>query len=157
MLKADGARIVITRSNADASVAPFKAEVMALIRSVEEKYWALARAYVQRWVAEQAVKTARDLIDREEAELHCRQVADVAEAKQRLEQFKLGLVTRNSDASKMQGSGQAEDLELFVFDRLGQTLANQGDGLGRPIAGRPLRSGRSRRCDYLAGLMRGWS
>jgi outer membrane protein TolC len=97
-LKANGAPIVIARLNADACAARIKGEVMAHIRSVEQQYWNLARAHIQRWVAEQSVKVARDLIEREEAELQlCARSADVAEAKQRLEQFNLNLVARTSD------------------------------------------------------------
>jgi outer membrane protein TolC len=97
-LKANGAPIVIARLNADDSAARIKGEVMAHIRSVEQEYWNLARANIQRWVAEQSVKVARDLIEREEAELQlCARSADVAEAKQRLEQFNLNLAARTSD------------------------------------------------------------
>jgi outer membrane protein TolC len=91
--------IMIARLNADASLWRFKAAVMAEVRSVEQRYWNLAQAHVQLWAADRAVELAKEVLNRELAELLvCREtVADVAEAAQRLEKFKLELVTRTSD------------------------------------------------------------
>ncbi len=93
------APVVIARLNADASLWRFKAEVMAEVRSVEQQYWNLAQAHVQLWCADRAVSMAREVLNREQAELILSRgtVADVAEAAQRLEQFNLDLVTRTSD------------------------------------------------------------
>jgi hypothetical protein len=93
------APIVIARLNADADPSRFKAEVMAHVRSVEQEYWVLAFTQVQLRAAEQAVRLAQEVLNREEAQLQvCHgTVADVAEAAQRLEQFKLDLVNRTSD------------------------------------------------------------
>jgi outer membrane protein TolC len=98
-LEANRAPIVIARLNADAAVWRFKAEVMAHVRSIEQQYWSLAQSHVQLWAAEKAVELAREIVNREQAELVVGKgtVADVAEAVQRYEQFNLDLVTRTSD------------------------------------------------------------
>jgi outer membrane protein TolC len=98
-LPVGGAPIVISRLNADASVWRFQAEVMAQLRSIEQQYWNLAQSHVQLWSSDRAVSTAEEILKREEAELKVGRGthADVAEAKQRLEQFQLDLVTRTSD------------------------------------------------------------
>jgi outer membrane protein TolC len=98
-LEANRAPIVVARLNADAAVWRFKAEVMASVRSIEQQYWSLAQQHVQLWSAEKAVELAREIVNREQAELVVGKgtVADVAEAQQRLEQFNLDLVTRTSD------------------------------------------------------------
>jgi outer membrane protein TolC len=98
-LEANRAPIVISRLNADAAVWRFKAEIMAQVRSIEQQYWSLAQQHVQLWSAEKAVELAREIVNREQAELVVGKgtVADVAEAQQRMEQFNLDLVTRTSD------------------------------------------------------------
>jgi outer membrane protein TolC len=98
-LEANRAPIVISRLNADASAWRFKAELLAEVRSVEQQYWNLAQAHVQLWAADRAVSLAKEILEREQAELLVGRgtVADVAEAVQRLEQFNLDLVTRTSD------------------------------------------------------------
>jgi outer membrane protein TolC len=98
-LEANRAPIVISRLNADAAVWRFKAEIMAEVRSIEQQYWSLAQVHVQLWSADRAVSLAEEILKREEAELAVGRgtVADVAEARQRLEQFNLDLVTRTSD------------------------------------------------------------
>src|SRR5205823_7966045 len=67
--------------------------------SVEQLYWNLAQAHVQLWSADRAVSMAKEVLEREQAELSAGRgtVADVAEAQQRLEQFRLDLVTKTSD------------------------------------------------------------
>jgi outer membrane protein TolC len=91
--------IVIARLNADAGVWRFQAEVMAHLRSIEQQYWNLAQAHVQLWSSDRAVSMAEEILKREEAELKSGRgtAADVAEVTQRLEQFKLDLITRTSD------------------------------------------------------------
>src|SRR5262249_8497873 len=98
-LEANRAPIVISRLNADAAVWRFKAEIMAQGRPIEHQYWNLAQAHVQLWSADRAVTLAEEILNREQAELMVGRgtVADVAEAQQRLEQFRLDLVTRTSD------------------------------------------------------------
>lgn len=98
-LEANRAPIVVARLNADAAVWRFKAEIMAQVRSIEQQYWALAQQHVQLWAAEKAVELAREIVNREQAELVVGKgtVADVAEAQQRMEQFNLDLVTRTAD------------------------------------------------------------
>src|SRR5271157_6111046 len=98
-LEANRAPIVIARLNADAAVWRFKAGVLAMVRSIEQQYWSLAQQHVQLWSSEKAVELAREIVNREQAELVVGKgtVADVAEAQQRLEQFNLDLVTKTSD------------------------------------------------------------
>ncbi|MGE5756273.1 MAG: TolC family protein, partial [Planctomycetaceae bacterium] len=98
-LEANRAPIVIARLSADAAVWRFKAEVMAEVRSIEQQYWSLAQQHVQLWSSEKAVELAEEILKREQSELEVGRgtVADVAEASQRLEQFKLDLVTKTSD------------------------------------------------------------
>jgi len=98
-LEANRAPIVIARLTADASVWRFKAEVMAEVRSIEQQYWSLAQQHVQLWSSEKAVELAEEILKREQSELEVGRgtVADVAEAQQRLEQFRLDLVTKTSD------------------------------------------------------------
>ncbi len=59
---------MIHRVNADTPSARFLAEAMALVRSVEQQYWVVAAQRVRVACAEQVVKTAADLIKREQAE-----------------------------------------------------------------------------------------
>ena len=72
---------------------------MAHVRSVEQPYWTLSQQYVRLWAAEKAGETARAIVEREETQRKAGRgtAADVAEARQRLEQFHLDVVTRTSD------------------------------------------------------------
>jgi outer membrane protein TolC len=101
-VKVDKSYFVIARRDADASIWRFKADVMALVRSVEQQYWNLAQAHVALRAADRAVNMAKDVVQRENAELFrhgCRgtNIADIADAVERLEQFSLDLVARTSD------------------------------------------------------------
>ena len=98
-LEANRAPIVVARIQADTAVWRFKAEVMAEVRSIEQQYWTLAQQHVQLWSSEKAVELAEEILKREQSELEVGRgtFADVAEAEQRLEQFRLDLVTRTSD------------------------------------------------------------
>jgi hypothetical protein len=77
----------------------FKAEVMSHLRSIEQQYWNLAQAYVAVSSAAKAVDLARSVAHREKTKRSsgAGTESNVAEASQRLEQFQLELVTRNSD------------------------------------------------------------
>ena len=72
---------------------------MAHCRSIEQQYWSLAQQHVQLWSSEKAVELAEEILKREQSELEVGRgtVADVAESQQRLEQFRLDLVTKTSD------------------------------------------------------------
>jgi outer membrane protein TolC len=98
-LEANRAPIVIARINADSAVWRFKAAVMEMVRSVEQQYWALSQQQVQLWSRETAVALGEEILKRELAELEVGRgtAADVAEARQRLENFRLQLVTATSD------------------------------------------------------------
>jgi RNA polymerase sigma factor (sigma-70 family) len=94
-----GASIVITRLNADATPWRFQAEVTAEVRSVEQQYWNFSAARVQLAAAEKAVHLAEDAMKREQERRKAGRGSEdeLAEARQRLEQFRLDLVTRTSD------------------------------------------------------------
>ena len=98
-LEANRASIVIARLNADASVWNFKASIMAHVRSIEQQYWALSQQQIQLWSRETAVNLGEEILRRERAELEVGRAtqADVAEAEQQLENFRLQLVTATSD------------------------------------------------------------
>jgi outer membrane protein TolC len=98
-LEANRAAIVIARLNADASVWNFKAAVMAHVRSIEQQYWSLSQQQIALWSRETAVKLGEEILRRERAELEVGRAtrADVAEAEQQLENFKLNLVSATSD------------------------------------------------------------
>ena len=98
-LEANRAQIVIARLNADASVWNFKAAIMAHVRSIEQQYWSLSQQQIALWSRETAVRLGEEILRRERAELEVGRAttADVAEAEQQLENFKLNLVTATSD------------------------------------------------------------
>ena len=93
------APIVIARLNADFTVWGFKAQIMSLVRSVEQQYWALAQAQVQYWSAETAVELGEQILRRERAkfEVGAGSIPNVAEAEEQLERFRLDYVQRTSD------------------------------------------------------------
>jgi RNA polymerase sigma factor (sigma-70 family) len=78
-----------------------RAEVMALLCSIASDYWQLGQAQIQVRAIKEAEKDARETLERKEADLLVGRgsVADVSEAAQRLEQFKLDLVTRTLDVT----------------------------------------------------------
>ena len=98
-LEANRAPIIIARLSADRTVWAFKGDVMAHVRSIEQQYWSLAQGHVQLWSSETAVQLAEQILKREQNELEVGRgtTADVAEAEQKLEQFRLDLVTKTSD------------------------------------------------------------
>jgi outer membrane protein TolC len=61
-VEANRAQIVVSRLNADLSVWRFKAEVMALVRSIEQQYWVLSQQHVRRWAAEAALDLSEELL-----------------------------------------------------------------------------------------------
>ena len=63
------APIVIARLNADASPSRFKADVMALVRSIEQQYWALAQAHVRLGLPTRRSALAEEVLKTEQAEL----------------------------------------------------------------------------------------
>jgi Sigma-70, region 4 len=77
----------------------FRLNVMELVRSIEQQYWILARNYVRLWAAEKTLHSTQAILKSvEEAKKSGRgSDADVAEAKQRLEGFRLDVATRTSD------------------------------------------------------------
>ncbi len=98
-LEANRAPILIARLTADSTVWQFKAEVMAMVRSIEQQYWALAQQHIQLWSKEVAVELGEEILRREQArfEVGSGSVPNVAEAREQLERFKLELVTATAD------------------------------------------------------------
>jgi hypothetical protein len=92
-------RVLISQLNADVSIGNFKSSVMAHVRSIEQQYWALSASQINLWARETAVKLGEEILRRERAELEEGRSnrAEVAEAEQQLENFKLYLVTATSD------------------------------------------------------------
>src|SRR5262249_43582237 len=90
---------VIARLNADSTVWGFKSNVMSLVRSIEQQYWALEQSAVQLWASETAVKLGEQIVRREQAgyEIGTRKLADVAEAEEQLERFRLDYINRTAD------------------------------------------------------------
>ena len=89
----------IAQMNVDADPERFKSELMAHIRSIEQLYWSLAQAHVQLWAADRAVSLAEEILKREQAKPNAGKsnTPNISEVAQRLEQFKLDLVTKTSD------------------------------------------------------------
>lgn len=98
-LEANRAPIVIARLNADLSVWRFKAEVMAMVRSIEQQYWALAQQQVQYWSRQQAVRLGESIYEQEsiKEQVGTGSGPNVAEADQNLRQFQLELVQATTE------------------------------------------------------------
>ena len=91
--------MVIAPAGSVASVWTLKSALLAHVRSVEQQYWALALARVNLASREAAVKLGEEILRRERAEDSPGRGgnADIAEAEQQLENFKLNQVTASSD------------------------------------------------------------
>ncbi len=98
-LEANRAPIVVQRLQADISVWRFKAEVQAMVRSIEQQYWALSQAQVQYWASETAVDLGEQILRREQAKFMVGQSArpNVAEAAEQLERFRLDFVDKTAN------------------------------------------------------------
>ncbi|MFM7592259.1 MAG: TolC family protein, partial [Isosphaeraceae bacterium] len=98
-LEANRAPVVIARVNADAAVWRFKADVMAMVRSIEQQYWALSQQQVQLWSRETAIGLGEQIVRREQSKFEVGRgsPSDVAEAEQQLEGFRLQLISATSD------------------------------------------------------------
>ncbi len=88
-LKTDGMPIVIASLEPD-NAARFKADAMALVRSVEQQYWNLFMAHTHLCRAVQGVSTAEEVIGNLMAELTCcrgngLEIAEIADAALRLD------------------------------------------------------------------------
>jgi RNA polymerase sigma factor (sigma-70 family) len=96
---APDARYMITPADAGADVQSFKANVMATVRSIEQQYWSLAQQHVELSSTENAAGLAEKVLNRALLELEAGRgnAAEVADARQRLEEFRLRLVTKTSD------------------------------------------------------------
>jgi RNA polymerase sigma factor (sigma-70 family) len=92
--------IVITRVDLGAAPSRFKSEMMAHVRSVEQQYWNLNTAYTRLWATREVVALAEAAVKREQEGTRGGRGSDgeSADARLRLEQLRLDLVTRTSDA-----------------------------------------------------------
>ncbi len=108
---------VIAPRSADADIQVFRKSAMARLRAVEQAYWELAHAQVQLWADEKALSVGEEILAREQAELKAGRghKADVAEASQRVEQFRLEVVTRKSDVESAER--QLRHLIGMPFDK----------------------------------------
>ncbi len=98
-VEANRANIVIARLNADSAVFTFKSEVMASVRSIEQQYWALSQQLLQLWARQTAVELGEQIVAKTQAEYNVGRgaIADVAEAEQTLENFRLQYLQALSD------------------------------------------------------------
>src|SRR5262249_7298095 len=73
---------LIERVKLDTPPPRFRIEAMAVVRSVEQQYWVVAAQSARVRCAEAAVRTARKVLDREQAALYCKspRVPELAEA-----------------------------------------------------------------------------
>jgi hypothetical protein len=96
----DGVPSKISPLDGSKDIQSFRADVMALLCSIESSYWRLGQAQIHVRASEDAEKHTRETLERKEAELVVGRgsSADVSEAAARLEQSNLDLVTRTSDA-----------------------------------------------------------
>ncbi len=93
------ANCAIHPSDAKMNPQRFKAQAMALVRSIEQLYWMLSQQYVRLWANERAVDLAQELLNSEQAKPSpgYGPQGNVAEARQRLESFRLDAVSITSD------------------------------------------------------------
>ncbi len=98
-LEANRANVVISRLNADTSVWSFKAEVMAMVRSIEQQYWALSQQQIQYWSRARAVDLGARILEQEQIEerVGTGSRVDVAEAEEQFRQFQINLVQAQAD------------------------------------------------------------
>ncbi len=98
-IEANRAPIVIARLRTDYTVWQFKAQVMNMVRSIEQQYWALASAQVQYWASETAVDLGEQILRREKAKLQVgsSSIPNVAEAEEQLERFRLDFVNNTAN------------------------------------------------------------
>jgi hypothetical protein len=94
---APGARpagpMVIGRVDPEADPERFSAEVMALVRSVDERYWALAEQKIRQWGREQAAALYKEILEGEQAKFNdgSGAVPNVAEADEQFRRSQLDL------------------------------------------------------------------
>ena len=105
----------------DIDALEFKARVMAEVRSIEQQYWSLFQNRVELWASETAVKLAEDVLKREQAqsEIGRDNRANVNEARQRLDQFRLDLTAKTSNVT-------TNERQLYrLLGRAGATISDK--------------------------------
>ncbi|MBX6315542.1 MAG: TolC family protein [Isosphaeraceae bacterium] len=93
------ATITIAPASGGIASPRFKAEVMAMVRSVEQQYWVLAQQQVRLWASEMAVDLGEQVLKREQEKLKAGagSVPNVTEAQEQLERFRLQFTTATAD------------------------------------------------------------
>jgi hypothetical protein len=88
--------LMIHRVNADTPLWRFRAEAMALVRSVEQQYWVVSAQRVRVRCAEQVDKMATNVVNKMQAELVLSRgyPLDLAEATERVLEFRKDLETQ---------------------------------------------------------------
>jgi len=147
--------IMIRPVKADTPGWRFRADAMALVRSVEQRYWAVWAQRVRVSYAEDAVRSAQDVLNKEKAELYCRspKLVEIIDAQPVLEELQKNLKTQTaklalhdrrlrsvlglpeSDARRIATITQATDEPISCEPRrcASELLRVQADILGRRI------------------------
>jgi hypothetical protein len=123
---APGARpaepMVIGRVDPEADPGRFSAEVMALVRSVDERYWALAEQKIRQWGREQATALYEEILEGEQAKYSdgSGAVPNVAESEEQFRQSQLDLAdaVAATDAAELRlrevlGPAPADDRKII--------------------------------------------
>lgn len=86
--------IVIAPLDHDQSLGQFRSEITALVRTVEDKYWALHERTVELWARQKAVELVQKALVRRKREHRCH---GIALAEERLERFRLDAQTTSAE------------------------------------------------------------
>jgi hypothetical protein len=137
---------MIHRVNANTPLWRFRPEAMSLVRSVEKQYWVVAAQRARVACAEQVIKAAREVVQKEQGELTCRgSVCDIVEAIQRLEYFQKVWETRTVRLAEA-------DRELRILLGLphsdGRHIVTVTRPIDGPIASAPRDAGSPNDDDY---------
>ena len=94
----------------DSEDSRWKAETMAVLRSIEQQYWTLCQQRDQKWAVQKAVDMAEEIQKRAKALVEVGQGPkdDLAEAQQRLEQFRLDLESSRPPTSSPPSGNSAD-------------------------------------------------
>jgi hypothetical protein len=150
--------LMIHPVKADTPLPRFRADAMALVRSVEQQYWVLAAQRVRVACTERVIQDAKSVIQKgmEESPL-CRGNGYLAEAAERLEQFQRDLKTQEAglaDAERrlriMLGRPPSDGRHIVTTTRpIDQPIACNTDGGCSAVdaAYRAYQAARQRRSD----------
>lgn len=138
---------LIERVKVDTPPARFRSDATALVRSVEQQYWVVAAQRARAACAETAVRTAREVLDKEQAPLYCKspKVQELAEAIPTFEHLKNDLTfqaDRLADAERRLG------LIIGVPPAIGRRIVTTTRPIDRPVASDPRRADSRVDADY---------